>query len=347
MISPSARNHYLNVTPSNIVAIYSNSSNGLRTVKNFAEDKLLSSALSNIEPYLTEENNTRRLSGLNSPVTPQVGGGPRPRLNSPQSLLVTQNQRPTFTPGPVQALSSGTYSSTIRTPQSVKPVNSPQVPGQRLAFVSGLSGNCNFGANGPPFSTQQQPLTQIPQRPPSSNKFRFIKTSVGNSAISTPSHNSAMNMSNACSMNHNKSESTPSMYTNGANKQVFNRDNSQTRPFVCTMNLGQKPSFNRNICSTDFSTNNDTLSAKLGGNNFDNQVSLRPPLVSPSVQTTRQHEPATINTCSNGSAKKSFKFKSSESNISPENNSLPGTTSLREPPRPCLEAESLWQDGKF
>jgi hypothetical protein len=43
VISPTARNHYLNVTPANVVAIYSNTHEGLKTIRNLDKDKSLNS----------------------------------------------------------------------------------------------------------------------------------------------------------------------------------------------------------------------------------------------------------------------------------------------------------------
>lgn len=299
MISPTARNHYLNITPSNIVAIYSNSANGLKVDKSFISDMPLSSALSNVDPFLIEESNGHRLSGLNTPTTPVATTGLRPTFDSPRTPVAINGHRPGFdsprtsvvcsdqnqglshyqrsnvTPRPNQT----SCLPLIRTPQNVPPVNGHQM------FVprpSSTNGPCTIRpiTNGP--SCDQPFINETPQRSSSSNTFKFVKTPSLGSAISlTPSHSSAMNMlkSNDDRMNLSKSDFIPS--------------------------------------------SNDVV-----GKHRKTEISglQESPLI----------------TTDSGSAKKSFKFKSLKSNTSPSQGNILKT--LKEPPRPCLEADSLWQD---
>ncbi|XP_063436043.1 homeobox-like protein HDP1 isoform X2 [Mytilus trossulus] len=98
MISPTTRNHYLNVTPANVVVIYSNTSNGLKTIRNIEKNTSLNSVLQQVEPYISEDGNVRRRSGINMPKTPS-SSTVQGNMSTPGSVPNNSRQRNLSTPG--------------------------------------------------------------------------------------------------------------------------------------------------------------------------------------------------------------------------------------------------------
>ncbi|XP_033745309.1 uncharacterized protein LOC117330870 isoform X2 [Pecten maximus] len=126
VISPTSRNHYLNITPANVVCVYCNKSEGLSRLRFVDKDKPLPTILKNLEREMVAE------------LTPQ-----RPRTNTPQSrsnigtpdIRNLQSRFNTGTPNigtPQVRLNMGTPD--IRTPQSRLNMGTPDIrtPQSRL-----------------------------------------------------------------------------------------------------------------------------------------------------------------------------------------------------------------------
>ncbi|CAC5409779.1 unnamed protein product [Mytilus coruscus] len=418
MISPTTRNHYLNVTPANVVVIYSNTSNGLKTSRNIEKNKSLNSVLQQVEPYISEDCNVRRRSGINQAQTPtssciqgsmstpgsisnqfRQGNMSTPgsfpnncgqgNISTPNSISNKFGQGNISTPG---SISNKYGQGNISTPGSISnkcgqrsmttPASFSNKSGQgNMSTPASFSNKCGQGNASTPGSNnsrniinsnnfiksdqigssmcvttpqishnptvytptiQQNFSNQTPQRPQSSNKFKFLKTpnvlntgcySVQNAGShtgqpnNTESHipltsNIQLLAKPKVSNNMNITPSVHSRFSNTSvsineNKQNFIKASSSINLTQDERNISEKPYFSRNLCSTDFNSNkivnnNSSLGAKntISSNNFQRNVQIVPSKLGNSEMQTSKCE---ITECSaSPSVKNGFRFKSSK-----------------------------------
>lgn len=273
MISPTARNHYLNVTPANVVAIYSNIPEGLKTIRNLEKNKSLNSVLQSIESYVSEDISVQRRSGMHEPRTP---------------LLKTRDFQHTTTPVPSTSMQHSAVMNTYSDRSQQFNRNTKfQTPGrscnssQQMPLNSDIQTQRNsnlqttYNLN---MQTSCNSNLQTPERPQTSNKFKFVKTpnvmnsdspvvkTRNSSSLSThksvpkSSHNNSMfgRSTNENSSSHSEDSKTGTpVYSN------VNRQSSSITPCVNQRNMIQKgqslstkscSDINRNLCSTDFNS---------------------------------------------------------------------------------------------
>lgn len=133
VISPTSRNHYLNITPANVVCVYCNKTEGLSRLHFVDKDKPLPSILKDLEREMMAELTPQR-SGLNTPQLRLNMGTPdirnlqsrfnvgTPNLGTPQARynLTTPNIR---TPQP----RFNTSTPNMRTPQVRLNMGTPNI----------------------------------------------------------------------------------------------------------------------------------------------------------------------------------------------------------------------------
>jgi hypothetical protein len=275
VISPTARNHYLNVTPANVVAIYSNTPEGLKTIRNLDKDKSLNSVLQTIESYVSEDINVQRRSEMHEPKTPLLKN--RDFQHTATSVSSTSMQHSAV---------MNTYSD--RHEQFNRSSNF-QTPGRSCNSSQQLPINSNI-------QIQRNSNLQTPQRPQTSNKFRFVKTpNVMNSdspVVKTGNSNSFTTHKSVTQSSHNHSvygrstNENLSFHTEDSKtctpvySNVNRQSSSITSSCVNQRNMIQKEQslstkscsdINRNLCSTVFNSDkikdhNEPYSKSMFGN---------------------------------------------------------------------------------
>lgn len=254
MISPTARNHYLNVTPANVVAIYSNMPEGLKTIRNLEKDKSLNSVLQTIESYVSEDISVQRRSGM----TPLIKNRDFQHTTTPVASRSMQH-----------SAVMNTYSD--RHEQFNRSSNF-QTPGRSCNSSQQMPFNSNV-------QIQQNSNLETPQRPQTSNKYRFVKTpnvmnsdspvvKTGNSSSFT-THKSVTQSSHNHSVYERSTNENLSFHTEDSKtctpvySNVNRQSSSITSSCVNQRNMIQKEQslstkscsdINRNLCSTDFNS---------------------------------------------------------------------------------------------
>ncbi|VDI74123.1 Hypothetical predicted protein [Mytilus galloprovincialis] len=379
MISPTTRNHYLNVTPANVVVIYSNTSNGLRTIRNIEKNTSLNSVLHQVEPYISEDSNIRRRSGQGNMSTPgslpnncrhgnmstpnsitkQLGQG---NISTPSSISNKFGQGNMATPGSISSkfgqqitpsFSIKCGQGNLSTPGSI-PNNSRNIIKSSNLARSDQTGRSMCVTtpkltHNPTVHTptiQQNSSNQTPQRPQSSNKFKFVKTpnilnTACNSVQSAGSHTAQSNHTGshiALTPNLNNSQVlakptvpnnvniTPSVNSRVPNTPVSMNENKQNLNQASSSislthayderKISEKPYFSRNLCSTDFNSNkigHDNTPLEVRNTNASNNYERNVPNVpSKSGNSVRQASNSETTECSaSPSVKNGFRFKSS------------------------------------
>ncbi|OWF41943.1 hypothetical protein KP79_PYT10980 [Mizuhopecten yessoensis] len=129
VISPTSRNHYLNITPANVVCVYSNKSEGLTRLRFVDKDKALPTVLKDLEREMMAELTPQR-PGTNTAQSRLNMG--TPDIRNPQARLNTG------TPdirNPQSRLNMGTPD--IRNPQSRLNMGTPDIRNQQSRFNMG------------------------------------------------------------------------------------------------------------------------------------------------------------------------------------------------------------------
>lgn len=227
---------------------------GLKTIRNLEKDKSLNSVLQTIESYVSEDISVQRRSGM----TPLIKNRDFQHTTTPVASRSMQH-----------SAVMNTYSD--RHEQFNRSSNF-QTPGRSCNSSQQMPFNSNV-------QIQQNSNLETPQRPQTSNKYRFVKTpnvmnsdspvvKTGNSSsftthksVTQSSHNHSVyersTNENLSFHNENSKTCTP-VYSN-----VNRQSSSITSSCVNQRNMIQKEQslstkscsdINRNLCSTDFNS---------------------------------------------------------------------------------------------
>ncbi|CAG2254681.1 unnamed protein product [Mytilus edulis] len=367
MISPTTRNHYLNVTPANVVVIYSNTSNGLRTIRNIEKNTSLNSVLHQVEPYISEDSNIRRRSGINLTKTPSSPCG-QGNMSTPGSLPNNCRHGNMSTPNSItKQLGQGNISTpssisnkfgqgNMATPGSISSKFGQQITpsfsnkcGQgNLSTPGSIPNNSRNIINSSNLARSDQTGSSMctPQRPQSSNKFKFVKTpnilNTGCNSVqragshTAQSNNTGSHIALTPNLNNSQITAKPSVTNNvnitpsvnsrvpntpvsiNQNKQNLNQASSSislTHAYD-ERKISEKPYFSRNLCSTDFNSNkigHDSTPLEVRNTNACNNYERNVPNVPiKSGNSVRQASNSETTECSaSPSVKNGFRFKSS------------------------------------
>ncbi|CAG2207439.1 unnamed protein product [Mytilus edulis] len=281
MISPTTRNHYLNVTPANVVVIYSNTSNGLRTIRNIEKNTSLNSVLHQVEPYISEDSYIRRRSGINLTKTPSMASSPcgQGNMSTPGSLPNNCRHGNMSTPNSItKQLGQGN----ISTPSSISnkfgqgnmatPGSISSKFGQQI--TPSFSNKCGQGNLSTPGSIPNNSRNIIN----SSNLARSDQTG-SSMCVTTPK------------ITHNPTVHTPTIQQNSSNQTPQRTQSSNKFKFVKTPNIlntgcNSVQSAGSHIALTPNLNNSHVLAKPTVPNNVN---------ITPSVNSRVPNTPVSIN----------------------------------------------------
>lgn len=226
---------------------------GLKTIRNLEKDKSLNSVLQTIESYVSEDISVQRRSGM----TPLIKNRDFQHTTTPVASRSMQH-----------SAVMNTYSD--RHEQFNRSSNF-QTPGRSCNSSQQMPFNSNV-------QIQQNSNLETPQRPQTSNKYRFVKTpnvmnsdspvvKTGNSSSFT-THKSVTQSSHNHSVYERSTNENLSFHTEDSKTCTpvysnVNRQSSSITSCVNQRNMIQKEQslstkscsdINRNLCSTDFNS---------------------------------------------------------------------------------------------